>query len=828
MKLFEWSSLNKPRLIINIFLIVNVFITFYSIYTDKNQNSQSSSYLRETDDIKDIFNEATINLLYEQLQLAAVEHSITILDTVIMETSARVDILLLTSDEEIGEIEDRIHVFILHDGSQVQQVFREPSPEFYKFASQVSPDLLPPERLSFWQNLWHSEQQTDLASPSSVAANLYKLPFTGNTQHTVNQNFDKHFDFAGDGWLVRAAFGGVATNGIDQNGGYYTRVLHADGTYGWYIHFQAESWVIGTDGSTYNVAQGDCLAYTGSTGLAYGPHLHFNVSTTSNNAAGCDINTGCNPPYWLAVEFVEGAIPTNGANTPLSQNSTTACSSNIGGCCGCSATTQTPVYNTAFLTDAELTAYNSMSAQDVRDFLTANGSYFKSPVADVDGVTLDMANVIAQAATTYQISPKVLLTTLQKESSGVTRTTRPTDITMKLLMGCGSASTARAQIECSASYFRNYQNSLLNNGQTISGWQLGTAKQTVDGISVTPATNAVAGQFTYTPYAGSDWGGTNGGVQLFYQIWHDFGFASASSSSVNFSLIDLLGQETVANSAKEDLAPEWVSTVDPVVITSNNEILHTLAWPEAVDREGDNLQYLVYWGTDPEGTAETSTTSLQSYSPSLVDFNADRPAIYYLRVAARDESGNISDWQTVNIWQYDPVPPTGFLMVGSGGDIVNRLAIDLTMSAEDEGSQLSLMRFSSDGKIWSEWEPYSERKGWQLEESGQLQTVYAQVQDAAGNISDNMEVSVTAELALAPPTSTNYILSCSTFGMGGGQKSSTSFTVISTTGQTYETGWMRSSSYWVNSGYWAACGGSGTTPPENDNAFKVFLPTVLK
>lgn len=814
-------------MLINLFLIVNVFLTFYSVYADKKQDSHRSDYLHETGEIKEIFEEAAINLLYGQLQLDGVEHSITILDTLVVGTSARVDILLLTFSEELGEIEDRIHVFILHDGSQIQQVFREPSPEFYQFALQVSPDLLPPERLSFWQNLWNSEQQTDFAQPSSIAANLYKLPFTGNTQHTVNQDFDKHFDFAGDGWLVRAAFGGVATNGIDSYGGYYTRVLHADGTYGWYVHFQAESWVIGTDGSTYNVAQGDCLAYTGSTGLAYGSHLHFNVSTTSNNAAGCDISTGCNPPYWLAVDFVEGTIPTNGANTPLSQNSTTTCSSDSG-CCGCAVTTltQTPVYNSAFLTDAELTAYNSMSAQEVRDFLTANNSYFKSPVADVDGFTFDMANIIVQAATTYQISPKILLATLQKESSGMTKTTRPTDTTMKSLMGCGSESTARAQIDCSASYFRSYQNSLLNNGQTISGWQVGSPKQTQDGILVTPATNAIAGQFTYTPYAGSDWGGTNGGVQLFYRIWHDFGFAGASSPSANFSLNDLLDLENVANWVPENSPPEWSLIFEPILLTSNKESLSSLSWPEAVDKEGDNFQYLVYWGMDPEGTIETSTTSLQSYVPSF-DFTGD-PATYYLRVAAKDEAGNISDWQTVNIWQYDPVPPIGSVVIGSGGDVVNKLNVELNISAEDVEGQVSQMRFSADGQTWSEWESYSERKVWQLEEFGQLQTVYAQVQDTAGNISTVMTASVTAELTLSPPTSTNYTLSCSTMGMGGGQKSSASFVMNSTTGQPYETGWMQSSHYWVNSGYWATCGNNGNEPPIGNSSFKVFLPTVLR
>ena len=197
-----------------------------------------------------------------------------------------------------------------------------------------------------------------------------------------------------------------------------------------------------------------------------------------------------------------------------------------------------PAYNTPFLTDAQLEHYNSMSAAEIRAFLASRGSYFRQTITDVDGVQFDPATVIAQAAAQHRINPKVILVTLQKEHSGVTRTTRPTDSQMRFLMGCVTPTTARAQLNCAAERFRSYHNSLINNGVTVSGWRVGVAKTTQDGVSVTPATRAVAGQFTYTPYAGIQWGGNRagvGGVYLFYNNWNAFGFGDSTRPNANLS-----------------------------------------------------------------------------------------------------------------------------------------------------------------------------------------------------------------------------------------------------------------------------------------------------
>jgi hypothetical protein len=182
----------------------------------------------------------------------------------------------------------------------------------------------------------------------------------------------------------------------------------------------------------------------------------------------------------------------------------------------------TPPYNTSWLTDADLEGDYNTSVDKIRYFLQKQNSCLASPLKDVDGVTIDIPQLIHDAAVTHRINPKVILATMQKEQSAITHC--PETWRLKRLMGAGKGSTARHQIDFGTSLFRAYQDELTNNGQTRSGWKVGVAKDTQDGVSVTPATKAVAGQFTYTPYAGKNWDGNNpnvGGVWLFWNAWYN-------------------------------------------------------------------------------------------------------------------------------------------------------------------------------------------------------------------------------------------------------------------------------------------------------------------
>lgn len=148
----------------------------------------------------------------------------------------------------------------------------------------------------------------------------------------------------------------------------------------------------------------------------------------------------------------------------------------------------------------------------------------------------------------------------------------------------------------------------------------------------------------------------------------------------------------------------------------------------------------------------------------------------------------------------DVTPPDGTLQIGGGGDVVNSLNVTLRLAVTDDRA-VSQMRFSDDGRTWSAWEPFTTHRPWQLTDQPQSQTVYAQVKDAAGNVSEEMAAAVTAVLNLPPPSSTSYTVAASVMSMGGGRQTSGSYTVLNTIGQPYDTAVLHSNSYQVYSGF---------------------------
>jgi hypothetical protein len=229
----------------------------------------------------------------------------------------------------------------------------------------------------------------------------------------------------------------------------------------------------------------------------------------------------------------------------------------------------------------------------------------------------------------------------------------------------------------------------------------------------------------------------------------------------------------------------------------------------AVDEGSGVAGYHVYWGPDENGTADTLTVE-PSYSPALPDTSGGAAA-YYLRAAPLDNAGNLGEWQTVGVWRYDTIAPAGSIQI-AGGATVPTLPVMLNPVAADEHSGVADMRFSVDGQNWTEWEPYIATRGWQLADVDEPQTIYAQFRDAAGNLSAPASAIVTADLTLAPPSSTNYTIARSVMGMGGGVKTSAGYYLLGTSGQPYQTGGMQSNSYQVASGFWAQTTTAANTP----------------
>jgi murein DD-endopeptidase MepM/ murein hydrolase activator NlpD len=235
----------------------------------------------------------------------------------------------------------------------------------------------------------------------------------------------------------------------------------------------------------------------------------------------------------------------------------------------------------------------------------------------------------------------------------------------------------------------------------------------------------------------------------------------------------------------------WQTRVDPLNFT----------WPAAVDEAAGVAGYRVYWGEDSKGTAEIEVDE-PAYTPPVWEAPA-ADTVRYLRAAPLDNAGNRGEWRTVAVWRYDAAPPAAVLRVNSGGETVRSLNVTLNLTAEDAGSGIAAMRFSTDGAAWTPWEPYAPYRAWQLEDRPDSQAVYAQVKDAAGNLSEATRASATAVLNVDRPSSANYRVVRSVLGMGGGAKTSTSYRVEGTSGQLSRGSVLAADSYRVSSGFWA-------------------------
>ncbi|MFA5129478.1 MAG: hypothetical protein WC477_01000 [Patescibacteria group bacterium] len=167
----------------------------------------------------------------------------------------------------------------------------------------------------------------------------------------------------------------------------------------------------------------------------------------------------------------------------------------------------------AVLTDNDIFSLSdSMSHDSLVNFLRSKGALADIQVMDIDGTEHSAADVIWEFANMYQINPKYLLATLQKEQSLV-EDPAPSQRQLDWAMGFGVCDSCSKDDPAIQNYkgFANqmyyaarqmrekYYISILINGTTISGMGPGITK-IIDGIPVTPVNAATASVYSYTPH----------------------------------------------------------------------------------------------------------------------------------------------------------------------------------------------------------------------------------------------------------------------------------------------------------------------------------------
>ena len=163
------------------------------------------------------------------------------------------------------------------------------------------------------------------------------------------------------------------------------------------------------------------------------------------------------------------------------------------------------------LSDTDFLDEDSMSLTDVSRFLTRGGlaSYTDT---DIDGVERTSGEIIWNAAQEFELSPKFLLTLLQREQSLVEDPT-PSDDQLAWAMGyavCDDCSKDdpriqkfkgfASQVHYAAARIReSYLDDLETRGYTETGVGPGI-EITIDNTSVTPVNFATSSLYTYTPH----------------------------------------------------------------------------------------------------------------------------------------------------------------------------------------------------------------------------------------------------------------------------------------------------------------------------------------
>lgn len=180
------------------------------------------------------------------------------------------------------------------------------------------------------------------------------------------------------------------------------------------------------------------------------------------------------------------------------------------------------------ITDHDLMDKDSLSRTAIQVFLERENSVLARYSQIIDGRTLKASEMIWEIGQKHGISPKYLLATLEKEQSLISRTTA----TEKALdwatgyscYGGGCNEKYRGfynQVEAAAETQQIY---IQKAGQF--SFRVGVTSTTFDGFAVTPANNATANFYIYTPYVGNapelGINSPYGGNKLFWRIWNRY------------------------------------------------------------------------------------------------------------------------------------------------------------------------------------------------------------------------------------------------------------------------------------------------------------------
>jgi C1A family cysteine protease len=213
----------------------------------------------------------------------------------------------------------------------------------------------------------------------------------------------------------------------------------------------------------------------------------------------------------------------------------------------------------------------------------------------------------------------------------------------------------------------------------------------------------------------------------------------------------------------------------------------------ASDAYGSGVDYIEY---RLDGGASSKIYS----SSGTVTVSTD--GTHTLTYRAVDEGGNIGTSSTIT-FRRDTTAPTGSLSINNGNITTYKTLVTLNSTAADNLSGARYIRFRDQGGSWGDWQGIMDTN-WVLPAvTDQSYTVEAEVKDAAGNISTVIMDDIALDIYPDRPSSSNFKLLRSTFGMSSTNSVSAGFTLNGTLSQPSMIGTPQSNNYQLASGYWS-------------------------
>ncbi len=156
-----------------------------------------------------------------------------------------------------------------------------------------------------------------------------------------------------------------------------------------------------------------------------------------------------------------------------------------------------------------------------------------------------------------------------------------------------------------------------------------------------------------------------------------------------------------------------------------------------------------------------------TYEQPFTIYEEGQTVIYY---RVRNDKEDFIGETKFSMVDIDKTPPSGSITIDKGLKETFDLNVTLTLSAIDEPSGPTTlppsgyiwgvpsgpsdMRFSNNGIVWSQWESVSGEKTWLLSAGQGIKTVYVQIRDNAGLVSETFSDDITLNSAqdTQPPT----------------------------------------------------------------------------